>query len=156
MVLENIVVAFGDREVLAASTIRVEPTGVTVLLGRNGTGKSCAFKAIYGLYEQRDLIISFDGRVLRAPYTLPGLINYVPQEHCHPGWLTPDRMLELYGVDKDAFRAKYPMFAGMYTGQTSQYVVWHDAPPGGVGCPERRRPVHRPGRALLQHHARTQ
>ena len=110
LLLEQVTIAYGNQRVLEASTLAVASGSVTALLGRNGTGKSSVFRAVFGLYPDRDLSISVDGTFVRRPHLRPGLINYVPQRASHPPQLTVARYLTYYGLDRERFLATYPMF----------------------------------------------
>ncbi len=110
MVLENVTIVYGGRRVLEASTLPIEPGRVTALLGRNGTGKSSIFRSIYGLYTDREMSVSVDGRRMAKPHTVPGLINYIPQDAAHPPRLTVSALLTHYGLRAGAFYERYPLF----------------------------------------------
>ncbi|MFK8162676.1 MAG: ATP-binding cassette domain-containing protein [Lewinella sp.] len=110
MIIENASVSYGSKIILEPSTLKVEQHGVTALLGRNGTGKTSLFNALYGLTHIQDLAVSFDGIIVKKPYTKPGLINYIPQKKCHPSWLVIEDLISSYGLDPDAFLKKHPVF----------------------------------------------
>ena len=107
MTIENATVSYGNNVILEPSTLKVDPYGVTSLLGRNGTGKTSLFKAIYGITNIKDLAISFDGIIHKKPYTKPGLINYIPQKQCHPTWLIIEDLIIEYGLDPNRFLDRY-------------------------------------------------
>lgn len=80
--IENLSVAYGRTRVLFGTTLEVPADSLTVLLGRNGVGKSTLMKATMGLLK------AFDGRVLWEGEDITGLspsqrvkrgIAYVPQ-----------------------------------------------------------------------------
>ena len=47
--LDDVHVRLGGSHVLQGVSLRVAPTGVTALLGRNGVGKTSTLKAVMGL-----------------------------------------------------------------------------------------------------------
>ncbi|WP_116108920.1 ATP-binding cassette domain-containing protein [Lewinella sp. IMCC34191] len=110
LLLEQIQIIYGNQRVLEASTLAVASRGVTALLGRNGTGKSSVFRAVFGMYPDRNLSITVDGSFVRHPHLRPGLINYVPQRASHPPQLTVARYLKYYGLERERFLAEYPLF----------------------------------------------
>lgn len=80
--IEALSVAYGRTRVLFGTTLEVPADSLTVLLGRNGVGKSTLMKATMGLLK------AFDGRVLWEGEEITGLspsqrvkrgIAYVPQ-----------------------------------------------------------------------------
>lgn len=110
MVIENIEIKYGKRIIIKSSTLRVEPHGITSILGRNGTGKSSIMNSIYGLNSVKDIIISFNGVVVKKPYLSVGLLNYISQNKCHPDFLTVDDILVGYSIKPSIFIDKYPLF----------------------------------------------
>ncbi len=110
MILENITIVYGGHRVLESSTLHLQPGRVTALLGRNGTGKSSVFRALYGLYKDRNLLISVGGARVQRPWLRPGLINYLPQELGHPPRMRVAELVGHYGLALTAFLARYPLF----------------------------------------------
>jgi ABC-type multidrug transport system ATPase subunit len=67
LVAECIGKRFGSRAVLTAATLRVEPGCVTVLVGRNGIGKSTLVKIVAGWMRPDHGTVQFRGRVYEHP-----------------------------------------------------------------------------------------
>ena len=53
LIVDSVVVRFGEKTVLTGGYITSETGMVTGLLGRNGAGKSCMFRALRAGYEWR-------------------------------------------------------------------------------------------------------
>lgn len=110
---------YGGSHILRDVSLKAEPGKVTVLLGRNGVGKTTLLKSLMGLVPIRDREIVFNGvRIENAtPYDRARTgIGYVPQgreifarltveENLRMGLATkpgsvpvPDRLYELFPI----------------------------------------------------------
>ena len=113
LVVDSVVVRFGQKTVLSGGYITSQKGMVTGLLGRNGTGKSCMFRALMGGLKVEYVVVSIDGEpVDREKIGLR--IKYLPQDHLIPGGMTLKRAFELYGVDFWAFVLQFPQFSRFY------------------------------------------
>jgi ABC-type multidrug transport system ATPase subunit len=83
LLADNIQLAFGPRRILSDISIRCETGSITGLLGRNGSGKSCLLRILYG-----DLAA---GR--------PGLLLYLPQYNFIPVRLLLSRIMDDYQLE---------------------------------------------------------
>ena len=75
--------AYGRARVLFDLQLQARPGEVSVLLGRNGAGKSTALKSIMGLLRPQAGEIRFDGRRIDGlqPYQIARLgLGYVPED----------------------------------------------------------------------------
>jgi urea transport system ATP-binding protein len=73
---------YGGSHILRDVSLEVNPGACTVLLGRNGVGKTTSLRSIMGVVPIRSGRIEFDGRDISAlpPYRRAALgIGYVPQ-----------------------------------------------------------------------------
>ena len=60
LVVDSVVVRFGEKTVLSGGYITSQTGMVTGLLGRNGTGKSCMFRALMGGLKVDYVIVHID------------------------------------------------------------------------------------------------
>ena len=110
LVVDSVVVRFGQKTVLSGGYITSQKGMVTGLLGRNGTGKSCMFRALMGGLKVEYVVVHIDGEpVDREKIGLR--IKYLPQDHLIPGGMTLQRAFELYGVDFWEFVLHYPQYS---------------------------------------------
>ena len=74
--------AYGDSQVIFGIDLRVGPSEVVTLLGRNGMGKTTTIKAIMGIVPPRAGRIVFDGHAVHGwpPYRIAQLgVGLVPE-----------------------------------------------------------------------------
>ena len=80
--VENINQYYGGSHILRDVSLTAEPGKVTVLLGRNGVGKTTLLKSLMGLVPIKNGSISFDGKAIEraTPYERARAgIGFVPQ-----------------------------------------------------------------------------
>lgn len=111
---DNIRLTFGSRTILQQAGIHCSTGAITGLLGRNGSGKSCLFRILYGDLPADSRDVRFDGGTVLHPFRQPDLIRYLPQFHFIPGNLTPHRVLEDFGLDFTGLQRHFPELAGSY------------------------------------------
>ena len=113
LVVDSVVVRFGEKTVLSGGYITSQTGMVTGLLGRNGTGKSCMFRALMGGLKVDYVIVHID----EVPIDRKKLglsIKYLPQDRMIPRGMTLKRAFELYKVDFWAFALRFPEYSGRY------------------------------------------
>ena len=113
LVVDSVVVRFREKTVLSGGYITSETGKVTGLLGRNGTGKSCMFRALMGGLKVDYVIVHIDG-VPIARKKIGLRIKYLPQDRMIPRGMTLKRAFELYKVDFWAFALRFPEYSGRY------------------------------------------
>ena len=95
------------RDVIAVDDVTLEiPTGsVCGLLGRNGAGKTTAFKCLLGFAKPDSGEVRFDGEPL-APHTFIKL-GYVPERPALYGWMTVGQHLEVVRRTQPGYDEKF-------------------------------------------------
>ena len=110
LVVDSVVVRFGQKTVLSGGYITSQTGMVTGLLGRNGTGKSCMFRALMGGLKVEYVVVHIDGEpVDREKIGLR--IKYLPQDRMIPDGMTLKRAFDLYGVDFWEFVLHFPQYS---------------------------------------------
>ena len=113
LVVDSVLVRFGQKTVLSGGYITSQKGMVTGLLGRNGTGKSCMFRALMGGLKVEYVVVNIDGEpVDRKKIGLR--IKYLPQDRMIPDGMTLKRAFELYGVDFWEFVIHFPQYSRFY------------------------------------------
>ena len=94
----NIHQSYGGSHILRGVSLQARPGKVTVLLGRNGVGKTTLLKSLMGLVTIRSGTIEFDGKPIQqaTPYQRARAgIGFVPQGREIFGRLTVEENLRM-------------------------------------------------------------
>ena len=110
LIVDSVVVRFGQKTVLSGGYITSETGMVTGLLGRNGAGKSCMFRALMGGLRVDNVMVSIDEKPIDRQ-TIGRHIKYLPQGRLIPEGMRMRRAFELYGVDYWAFVNRVPKYS---------------------------------------------
>jgi len=110
---DSIQLEFNGRKILSDIYLKCETGKITGLLGRNGQGKSCLMKIIYGSL-QCEKSIRFDNVAQYEAYKRPGLLLYLPQFNFIPKSLTLKRIFKDFDLDYAVFEILFPEFTKKY------------------------------------------
>ncbi|MFI5154634.1 MAG: ATP-binding cassette domain-containing protein [Chitinophagales bacterium] len=105
---DGIQLEFGLRKILSDIYLKFTRGAVTALVGRNGEGKSCLMKIIYGTLSVADKSVRFDGQRINSPCNRRGLLQYLPQFNFIPGHLSLNRIFSDFDVDFSALEKWFP------------------------------------------------
>lgn len=98
LALSNIHTHIDRHHILQGVDIKISPGGATILLGRNGAGKSTTLKTIMGLHPPSSGDISFNGRSIAGekPYHIARMgIGFVPEDKAILSTLTVEENFRL-------------------------------------------------------------
>lgn len=113
LVVDSVVVRFGEKTVVSGGYITARTGMVTGLLGRNGAGKSCMFRALMGGLKVDYVQVHIDEKPIDLAKI--GLkIKYLPQGRMIPDGLSLKDAFRLYDVDFWPFALLFPQFSGKY------------------------------------------
>ena len=110
LIVDSVVVRFGEKTVLSGGYITSETGMVTGLLGRNGAGKSCMFRALMGGLRVENVMVSIDGTPVNRQ-VIGRSIKYLPQGRLLPESIKLHRAFELYGVNYWHFVNRFPKYS---------------------------------------------
>lgn len=110
LIVDSVVVRFGEKTVLSGGYITSSTGMVTGLLGRNGAGKSCMFRALMGGLKAEYVMVSIDGKPIERR-SVGRMIKYLPQGRLIPEGMRLHRAFELYGVNYWAFVNRFPKYS---------------------------------------------
>ncbi len=113
LIVDSVVVRFGDKTVLSGGYITSETGMVTGLLGRNGAGKSCMFRALMGGLRVENVMVSMDEKPVDRQ-VIGRFIKYLPQGRLLPESISLHRAFELYGVNYWSFVNRFPKYSRFY------------------------------------------
>ncbi len=111
---DSIQLDFGLRPILTDIHVQCATGNITGLLGRNGQGKSCLMRILYGDLPAGSSSIRFDGLTVDQPYKRPDLILYLPQHNCIPGHLSLARILKDFELDFGDLEKRFPEFGSFH------------------------------------------
>ncbi len=113
LIVDSVVVRFGQKTVLSGGYITSSTGMVTGLLGRNGAGKSCMFRALMGGLRVENVMVSIDGKPVDRQH-IGQFIKYLPQGQLLPESIKLHRAFELYGVNYWRFVNRFPRYSRFY------------------------------------------
>ena len=113
LIVDSVVVRFGQKTVLRGGYITSETGEVTGLLGRNGAGKSCMFRALMGGLRAENVMVSIDDKPINRQL-IGRYVKYLPQGRLIPEGMRLHRAFELYGVNYWSFVNRVPRFSRYY------------------------------------------
>lgn len=111
---DSIRLSFGGRMILCDIYMKCETGKITGLLGRNGQGKSCLFKIVYGELGVEERSVRFDGKPILAAYTRPDLLRFLPQFDFIPKSFTIARIFDDFELDYRELEKRFPEFASKH------------------------------------------
>lgn len=110
LIVDSVVVRFGQRTVLNGGYITSETGMVTGLLGRNGAGKSCMFRALMGGLKVENVMVSIDNKPVDRS-VIGRSIKYLPQGRLIPDGMKLHRAFDYYGVNFWSFVNQVPKYS---------------------------------------------
>ncbi len=113
LIVDSVIVRFGKKCVLSGGYITSSTGMVTGLLGRNGAGKSCMFRALMGGLRVENIMVSIDGKAVNLQ-AIGKFIKYLPQGRMVPQRITLSRAFKLYGVEFSDFTELFPKYSKFY------------------------------------------
>ena len=110
---DSIQLQFGDRTILSSIYLKCETGKITGLLGRNGQGKSCLMKIIYGTLKC-EKSVRIDNLAQHEAFKRPDLLLYLPQFNFVPKSLSLKRIFQDFALDFSSFAERFPEFQSKY------------------------------------------
>ena len=107
---DSIQLEFGLRSILSDIHIQCETGKITGLLGRNGQGKSCLMRILYGDLPATSRSVRIDNKPVLAAYKQPHLLLYLPQFNFIPPSLTIPRVLNDFQLQFGDLEKNFPEF----------------------------------------------
>lgn len=111
LLADSIRLSFGQFNVLNGAWLRSETGKVTGVLGRNGSGKSCMFRAIMGELKTQDLFVRYNDSVVTRSDEMGRYIKYQAQKPFLPPKMPMKKVFEYFGADYERFTDDFPKFA---------------------------------------------
>lgn len=107
---DSIQLAFDSRTILSDIYLTSEKGKITGLLGRNGAGKSCLLKIIFGSLNC-EKSVRFDKKSKSQPFKIPELIKYLPQFYFIPKKLSLNKIFQDFDLDYSLLENRFSEFS---------------------------------------------
>lgn len=111
---DSIELSFDGRKILSSIYLKCETGKITGLLGRNGQGKTCLMKIMYGSMPC-EKSVRFDQVAFSEAYQQPDLVRYLPQFTFIPKSLSLKRIFQDFELAYSVFGKMFPEFVSKYT-----------------------------------------
>ena len=111
LLADSIRLSFGSFDVLSGAWLRAETGKVTGVLGRNGCGKSCMFRAIMGELGTQDIFVKFNDQVVTGSDEMGLYVKYLPQKPFLPPKFTLRKAFQYFGIEVGKFTSDFPHFS---------------------------------------------
>jgi len=112
--IDSVILEFDNKRVLQDVYFKSETGKVSGLLGRNGSGKSCLLRIIYGELIPTDRSVRLNGQTLFDAFQYPNNIRYLSQFGFIPKSLTIKRIFKDFKHDFSDFINVFPGFKKYY------------------------------------------
>jgi ABC-type multidrug transport system ATPase subunit len=107
---DSLYLEFGLQRVLSNVYMKCQTGNIVGLLGRNGSGKSCLMKIVFGAMRAEHKSIRIDGVYYPGNTPRAVRISYLPQGNFLPPFLKLKQALDLYGVPSEYVVYHFPEF----------------------------------------------
>ena len=97
--IDSVQLKFGDRTILNNIYIQAKTGKITGVLGRNGCGKSCLLKMIFGEIPTQEKSVRINGNILLEDYRNPNDMRMLPQFNCVPKHIKITQVFKYFNVD---------------------------------------------------------
>lgn len=112
--VDSVILEFDSKRVLHNVYLKSETGKVTGLLGRNGAGKSCLMKIMFGELIPNDKSIRINGKALVTSDRSPKDLRYLPQKRFVPNSLTIKRIFSDFNLNFADLIFNFPEFEKFY------------------------------------------
>lgn len=110
---DSIQLQFDNRMILSNIYLKCETGKITGLLGKNGQGKSCLLKIMYGTLRC-EKSVRIDQVFIKDAYKRPDLMHYLPQFNFIPKSLLLKRVFQDFALDFGVFSEIFSEFKSTY------------------------------------------
>lgn len=94
----------GERQILNDIFISCTIGQIIGLLGRNGSGKSCLLKIIFGSMSADNKFVAVDDKKLNSLFNNRKIIHYLPQENYLPNHIKIKKIIQCFCSRENAAR----------------------------------------------------
>jgi len=96
--IDSVQLKFGERTILSGIYIKVRTGSITGILSRNGCGKSCLLKLIFGEIRTNEKSVRINGNILFKDNRNPNDMRMLPQFNFLPKYLRVIQAFKYFNV----------------------------------------------------------
>jgi len=104
--IDGVYLEYGLSKILTSVYVKCETGNIVGLLGRNGSGKSSLLKIVFGSLLAQSKSVILDENSQLPPFSTQ--ISYLPQSELIPSFITIDKALQLFKIDKQEIIDVFP------------------------------------------------
>ena len=108
--IDSVELEFDGKKILYGIYVKSEIGKVTGILGRNGSGKTCLLRILFGDLQPKYKNIRINGKCLPKPLYQKGTIGYLPQYPLLPKNTKLDLVFKLFDVSWPTFISHFDGF----------------------------------------------
>ena len=108
--IDSVQLSFGEKTILKSIYIKSETGKVTGILGRNGCGKSCSLKLIFGEIQSHEKSVRINGEVLYSNNRDPKDMRMLPQFNFIPKHIKVSQAFKFFNLDISEFCSLFEDF----------------------------------------------
>ena len=101
--IDSVELSFDQKKILYGVYLKAETGKVTGVLGRNGCGKTCLLRILFGDLKSKYKNIRLDGNNLKSELYSTNRASYLPQHPLLPSNIKLKKAFELFQVDWKLF-----------------------------------------------------
>ena len=101
--IDSVQLRFGNRVILNNIYIKSQTGVITGIIGRNGCGKSCLLKMIFGEIQTNEKSVRINGNILFDDDRKPDDVKMMPQFHFLPKHLKVIQAFEFHNINYAEF-----------------------------------------------------
>ena len=108
--IDSVELNFDNKKILYGVYLKAETGKVTGVLGRNGCGKTCLLRILFGDLKPKYKNVRIDEKHLKTTLFKTGKVSYLPQHQLLPGNLSLKKAFHLFQSDWKAFTTIFDSF----------------------------------------------
>ncbi|MCK0146900.1 ATP-binding cassette domain-containing protein [Arenibacter sp. F26102] len=108
--IDSVDLEFDGKKILYGIYIKSEKGKVTGILGRNGSGKTCLLRILFGDLQPKYKNIRSNEKCFPKPLYQTGIIGYLPQYPLLPKTLKINLAFKLFNVSWESFTGHFESF----------------------------------------------
>lgn len=108
--IDSIELNFDQKKILYGVYLKAETGKITGVLGRNGCGKTCLLRILFGDLQPKYKNIRLDGKYLKRKLFKTHDVAYLPQHQLLPNNIKVKKAFDLFQVDWKCFVNSFDSF----------------------------------------------